>query len=238
MGNNAEHINDIRTEVVKDVYLTCKITRVRIAKIVEVRSYANKMEDLEALLEVLDFLDKKIDSFKAKYIKLRTKEEKRLKAAKDAKVTPSCNLQPIKQPEQEDANEEGEESDLEDFDAEGEDEGEGEEIGNINLLDLGLGEEPPKKKKSKKSKKAKKNKKEKKKPKSSDDEDSKEESEKHKSDEESENMDPKDKNKTIKKLMAPPSCSRKLQSANSAGVHTENQLEGKKQEEFMDLLDF
>jgi hypothetical protein len=92
MGNNAEHINDIRTEVVKDVYLTCKITRVRIAKIVEVRSYANKMEDLEALLEVLDFLDKKIDSFKAKYIKLRTKEEKRLKAAKDAKVTPSCNL--------------------------------------------------------------------------------------------------------------------------------------------------
>jgi len=38
--------------------------------------------------------------------------------------------------------------------------------------------------------------------------------------------------------MAPPSCSRKLQSANSAGVHTENQLEGKKQEEFMDLLDF
>lgn len=238
MGNNAEHINDIRTEVVKDVYMTCKITRVRIAKIVEVRSYANKMEDLEALLEVLDFLDKKIDAFKAKYIKLRTKEEKRLKAAKDAKVTSSCNLQPIKQPEQEDANEEGEESDLEDFDAEGEDEGEGEEIGNINLLDLGLGEEPPKKKKSKKSKKAKKNKKEKKKPKSSDDEDSKEESEKHKSDEESENMDPKDKNKTIKKLMAPPSCSRKLQSANSAGVHTENQLEGKKQEEFMDLLDF
>ena len=76
MSNNAEHINDIRTEVVQDIYNTCRISRARIAKIIEVRSFANKLNDLESLLEVLDFIDKKIELFKAKYKKLKEKEKK------------------------------------------------------------------------------------------------------------------------------------------------------------------
>ena len=77
MWNTAEHINDLRTDVVQDIYTTWRISRVRIAKIVEVRSFANKLNDLEALLEVLDFIDKKIDIFKTKYKKLKEKEKKR-----------------------------------------------------------------------------------------------------------------------------------------------------------------
>ena len=58
MARTAEYINDLRTEVVKDIYTTCRIARLRIAKIVEVRSFANKLNDMESLLEVIDFLDK------------------------------------------------------------------------------------------------------------------------------------------------------------------------------------
>lgn len=58
MSNSAEYIDDLRTEVVNDIYITWRISRIRIAKIVEVRSFANKLDDLEALLEVLDYIDK------------------------------------------------------------------------------------------------------------------------------------------------------------------------------------
>lgn len=58
MSKNAKYINDLRTEVVRDIYMTCRISRIRIAKIIEVRSFANKLSDMDALLEVVDFLDK------------------------------------------------------------------------------------------------------------------------------------------------------------------------------------
>ncbi len=35
------------------------------------RSFANKTDDLNELLEVLDFLDKRIDAFKARYRQLK-----------------------------------------------------------------------------------------------------------------------------------------------------------------------
>lgn len=83
MSNTAEHINDLRTEVVADIYTTCRVSRVRIAKIIEVRSFANKLNDLESLLEVLDFIDKKIELFKAKYKKLKEKEKNRKSQVKE-----------------------------------------------------------------------------------------------------------------------------------------------------------
>ena len=86
MSNGAEYIGDLRTEVVQDIYTTCRVSRLRIAKIIEVRSFANKLTDLESLLEVLDFIDKKIELFKGKYKKLKQKDVKMQKEEAEREV--------------------------------------------------------------------------------------------------------------------------------------------------------
>lgn len=219
MSNNAEHINDLRTEVVKDIYTTCKIARTRIAKIVEVRSFANKLSDLEALLEVIDFMDKKLDAFRSKYNKLKAKEEKRQKQAKDR--------------EQEEKNKVQEKDEFDEFEAEGEEDEQ--EIGNIDLLELGLGEEPPKEAKSKPKKKSKK-----KKQNLSDNEDNKEEAAHNSEGKESdENKDSEVKNKVIKKLVAPPSGVRKLNSVSGKKQEKDEKPDSNQQKSnLMDLLEF
>jgi hypothetical protein len=264
MANNSEHINDLRTEVVSDIYTTCKVSRVRIAKIIEVRSFANKLEDLESLLEVLDFIDKKLDAFRIKYKKLKAKEQARAhkqeikekekqekaendkKKAKEAPTTKQASSS-------DDSDDESEESEDDEFDQFNNDNAEGPEIGNIDLLDLGLEDSPekqepvavkkiPKKskksKKDKKEKKSKKSKKEKKPKKQSVDEDSKKEV-----DEDKENNS--ESTKPIKKLMAPPPGARKI---NPPPSNANNLLEGndangqqsepKPKPDLMDLLEF
>lgn len=205
MCTNAEHINDLRTETVSDVYTTCKISRARIAKIVEVRSFANKLDDLESLLEVLDFMDKKMDAFKAKYNKLKAKYQKNKQAkVKEVEVVKEEEFPEI----QEDSGEEQE------------------EIGNIDLLELGLGDEPKKDKKKKEKKKIKKEKSE----------------ERQKSEEGSEEeREDKEETRELKKrkILAPPKPVRKLNSVNTSNPVDHNGKENNKpKEDFVDLLDF
>lgn len=212
MCSNAENINDLRTETVSDVYTTCRISRARIAKIVEVRSFANIIEDLESLLEVLDFLDKKLDAFKGKYNKLKVKEEKRLKAAKDKKEE---KAQEIKEDvKQEDEHE---------FpDIEEDEEEESQPIGNIDLLELGLGDEPKQEEQSKPKKK----KKEKK---------IKEKKEEVESPVSQNNAPGPQEGK--KKLLAPPPGVRKLNSVNNQGQQP-NKENTQPQTDIIDLLEF
>lgn len=222
MCKNAELINDLRTEVVREIYMTCKIARIRIAKIVEVRSFANKLDDLESLLEVIDFIDKKLDAFRAKYKKLKQKEEQRVKAAKAKPKEPI-----IEQKSEEESD--GEES-------EAENEGEEKEvaIGNIDLLELGLEDAHPgpvKQEKSKKEEKTKgKDKKLKKKKKSESEDEA----------DEDDNSSRKDENhaenKGVIKIIAPPSAARKLK--NEAIQNSKNQEQDPPKPLIEDLLDF
>jgi len=134
MSNNAEYITDLRTDIVHDIYTTCRVSRARIAKIIEVRSFANKLNDLESLLEVLDFIDKKIELFRSKYQKLKEKEKKDKKKIKEERE---------KQPDPQESHDKNES--YEDFDKyQEESEEEKQEIGGIDLLGLGLEDSPDK----------------------------------------------------------------------------------------------
>jgi len=41
MASNAQYINDLRTELARDIYYECKYAWYWLAKIIEVRSFAN-----------------------------------------------------------------------------------------------------------------------------------------------------------------------------------------------------
>ena len=135
MTRSAEYINDLRTEVVRDIYNTCRVARMRIAKIVEVRSFANKLNGMDSLLEVIDFLDKKLDAFRERYTHLKNKSIK--KEAHSEPADPALS---------ENSKEECEEEE--------------EDINNFDLLDLGGDDpEPEKVEETKKIEKKKKEKK-------------------------------------------------------------------------------
>ena len=47
------------------------MSRHRIAKIIETRSFNNKLDGMDDLLEALDFMDKRLDAFKTRYRSLK-----------------------------------------------------------------------------------------------------------------------------------------------------------------------
>lgn len=71
MQKNAKTIHDLRQELARDIYFECKYARYWLAKIIEVWSYANNTLNMEELLEVVDFVDKKIEDFKCTYLRLK-----------------------------------------------------------------------------------------------------------------------------------------------------------------------
>lgn len=76
-----------------------------VAKIVEARSNANKTENLEEMIELIDFMDKKIDEFKETYMRLKQKQA--LKIAEPPKQNESIpNKKSIKADKKEKAEKE------------------------------------------------------------------------------------------------------------------------------------
>lgn len=63
MCDNAKVFDDFQSEVTKDVYNECRFARHKIAKIIEARSFNNKLDGMEELLSALDYMDKKILKF-------------------------------------------------------------------------------------------------------------------------------------------------------------------------------
>jgi len=74
MQKNAKSIHDLRQDLARDIYFECKYARYRLAKIIEVRSYANNTLNMEELLEVVDYVDKKIEEFRCTYLWLKQKK--------------------------------------------------------------------------------------------------------------------------------------------------------------------
>ena len=121
LGKEAKTFNDLATEVARDVYNECRMSWFRIAKIIETRSFHNKMHGMEELLEALDYMDKRIDKFRATYRKLKERRgadekkaqlkelEKRAKKSKkkeEAKKESSSDEEESEDSEDEDEEEE------------------------------------------------------------------------------------------------------------------------------------
>ena len=82
MAKEAKTYKDINTEVTRDVYNECRMSRHRIAKIIETRSFNNKLHGMEELLGALDFMDKRLDKFRRTHQKLKEKRGADEKLAK------------------------------------------------------------------------------------------------------------------------------------------------------------
>ena len=64
----------MKSEVATDIYQTCLMMRRRIARIVQAKSFTNiDIEGVTELLEIIDFIDNRLESYKKKYLKLKKK---------------------------------------------------------------------------------------------------------------------------------------------------------------------
>ncbi len=66
----------MKSDVATDIYQTCLMMRRRIARIVQAKSFQNyDIEAVSEMLEVIDFIDNKLESYKKKYLKLKEKKQ-------------------------------------------------------------------------------------------------------------------------------------------------------------------
>jgi hypothetical protein len=80
IANCAESLEDMKTDIATDIYQTCLMMRQKVAKIIAAKSFTEQgIEEMPQLLEILDFIDVSLTSFKKKYTKFKTKAVKKLK---------------------------------------------------------------------------------------------------------------------------------------------------------------
>lgn len=64
----------MKSEVATEIYQTCLMMRRRFAQIVQAKSFTNiDIDGVTALLEIIDFIDIRLESYKKKYLKLKKK---------------------------------------------------------------------------------------------------------------------------------------------------------------------
>lgn len=65
-------IEDLQSEVATDIYQTCLMMRRRVARIVQAKSFLNvDMKGVTELLEIIDYIDTKLEAYKKRYLKLK-----------------------------------------------------------------------------------------------------------------------------------------------------------------------
>ena len=64
----------MKSEVALEILQTAKLMRRKLAKMVEVKCFAGVDDDIPELLEIIDYVDKRLVSYKAKYLKLKKRE--------------------------------------------------------------------------------------------------------------------------------------------------------------------
>lgn len=79
----AESLEDMKSEVATDIYQTCLMMRRRVARIVQAKSFSNvDIESVAELLQIIDYIDTKLESYKKRYLKFKTKTMKELERKK------------------------------------------------------------------------------------------------------------------------------------------------------------
>ncbi len=65
-------MDDLKSEVATDIYQTCLMMRRRVARIVQAKSFSNvDIEAVAELLDIIDYIDKKLEAYKKKYLKFK-----------------------------------------------------------------------------------------------------------------------------------------------------------------------
>jgi hypothetical protein len=62
----------MKSDVATDIYQTCLMMRRRVARIVQAKSFQNyDIAGVTDMLEVIDYIDNKLEAYKKKYLKLK-----------------------------------------------------------------------------------------------------------------------------------------------------------------------
>ena len=62
----------MRSELATDIYQTCLMMRRRVARIVQAKSFQNvDIQGVTEMLEIIDYIDKKLEGYKKTYLKLK-----------------------------------------------------------------------------------------------------------------------------------------------------------------------
>jgi hypothetical protein len=62
----------MRSELATDIYQTCLMMRRRVARIVQAKSFENvDIQGVTDMLEIIDFIDTKLEQYKKSYLKLK-----------------------------------------------------------------------------------------------------------------------------------------------------------------------
>lgn len=65
-------LDEMRSELATDIYQTCLMMRRRVARVVQAKSFQNvDIAGVTAMLEVIDFIDEKLEKYKKTYLKLK-----------------------------------------------------------------------------------------------------------------------------------------------------------------------
>jgi hypothetical protein len=63
----------LQSEIATDIYQTCLMMRRRVARIVQAKSFSNvDIKGVTELLEIIDYIDSKLEGYKKRYLKLKT----------------------------------------------------------------------------------------------------------------------------------------------------------------------
>jgi hypothetical protein len=65
-------LEEMRSELATDIYQTCLMMRRRVARIVQAKSFQNvDIQGVTEMLEIIDYIDKKLEGYKKTYLKLK-----------------------------------------------------------------------------------------------------------------------------------------------------------------------
>ena len=65
-------LDEMRSELATDIYQTCLMMRRRVARIVQAKSFENvDIKGVTDMLEIIDYIDTKLENYKKMYLKLK-----------------------------------------------------------------------------------------------------------------------------------------------------------------------
>jgi uncharacterized membrane protein YukC len=64
----------MKSEIALEILQTSKLMRRKMAKMVEVKSFSGNLDSVPELFELIDYIDKKLSSYRKKYLRYKRKE--------------------------------------------------------------------------------------------------------------------------------------------------------------------
>jgi hypothetical protein len=91
----------MRSELATDIYQTCLMMRRRVARIVQAKSFQNvDMQGVTTMLEIIDYIDSKLEAYKKMYLKLKQKALKEIDKKRSKLEDKELPVKKVKKPEE------------------------------------------------------------------------------------------------------------------------------------------